>query len=80
MVRVLLGQAPQQPDDRFEQHTEDHRPLGEGDPVLDPFELCDIQARGRGGEPRVRGEVVGRVVGAEAAQRCEALGECRAVR
>jgi hypothetical protein len=38
MVRVLLGQAPQQPDDRLEQHAEDHRPFGEGELVLDPFE------------------------------------------
>jgi hypothetical protein len=51
MVRVLLGQAPQQPDDRLEQHGEDHRTLGEGDAVLDPFELREVQVRGGGGEP-----------------------------
>ncbi len=80
MVGVLLGRAPQQPDDRIEQHAEDHRPLGEGDLVLDPFELREIKVRGGGGEPCVGDEVVGRAVGAEAAQRRETFGECRAVR
>jgi hypothetical protein len=80
MVRVLLGQAPQQSDDRLEQHTEYHRPLGEGDLVLDPFELSENQVRGRGGEPCVGEEVDRRVVGAEATDRRETLAACRAVR
>jgi hypothetical protein len=55
MVRVLLGQPPQKPDDRLEQHGEDHRSLGEGDAVLDPVELREVQVRGGCGEPCVGG-------------------------
>ncbi|MET7355287.1 MMPL family transporter [Streptomyces mirabilis] len=80
VVRVFLGQSPQQPDDRFEQHGEDHRSFGEGDAVFESVELREIQVRGGCGEPCVGDEVVGRVVGAEAAQRGETFGECRAVR